>query len=183
MAIWNGRPNTSAVLRAAEQWKKNCLLNDGGLLSAEELWTAANVTELTAAFLNNPIHGSEKFIDKLERQLSGNTPVIQQLGAETLWLLYLFVSDNQMGPVAKRKRIAQIWPASAGDLPDSPLLSDETLAGVASPGAAFMMKMPDEAWLSALGHSGFQAASKGAARGPPVCPMAVWRMARAAIRR
>ena len=49
-----------------------------------------------------------------------------------------------MGPVAKRKRIAQIWPASAGDLPDSPLLSDETLAGIASPGAAFMTKMPDE---------------------------------------
>ena len=68
----------------------------------------------------------------------------QQLGAETLWLLYLFVSKRQMGPTAKRERIAQIWPASAGDLPCSPLLSDETLAGIAKPGAAFMTKMPDE---------------------------------------
>jgi hypothetical protein len=69
-------------------------------------------------------------------------PVIQQLGAETLWLLYLIVSDNQMGPAVER--IAQIWPTSAGGLPDSPLLSDETLSGIAKPGAAFMTKMPDE---------------------------------------
>ena len=144
MAIWTGQPQTSAVLKAAKEWKQNCLVNNGSLYAVEELWTASNVTALTAAFLNNPILGSEKFIDKLELQLSGSTPVIQQLDAETLWLLYLFVSEGQMGPVAKRERIAQIWPASAGDLPNSPLLSDETLAGIAKPGAAFMTKMPNE---------------------------------------
>jgi hypothetical protein len=144
MAIWNGRLNTNSVLEAAKKWGQNCLLNDGALLSANNLWTETNVTELTAAFLNNPIYGSESFIDKLERQLSGSPPVIQQLGAEALWLLYLFVSDTQMGPAAKRERIAQIWPASAGGLPDSTLLSDEALSGVAKPGAAFMTKMPDE---------------------------------------
>ena len=144
MAIWNGQPHTGAVLQAAEDWKRNCLLDDGSLFSEGELWTAANVTLLAAVFLDHPIHGNERFIDKLERQLNGSTPVIKQLGAETLWLLYLFISQNQMGPVAKRERIAQIWPPSAGDLPDSPLLSDETLAGIAKPGVAFMAKMPVE---------------------------------------
>jgi 5-methylcytosine-specific restriction protein B len=131
-------------LKAADEWKRNCLLNDSRLFSPEERWTAANVTSLAAALLNNPIHGSEKFIDKLEQQLSASTPAIQQLGAETLWLLYLFISKNQMGAAVKRERIAQIWPTSAGALPNSPLLSDETLAGIAKPGAAFMTKMPDE---------------------------------------
>jgi len=49
-----------------------------------------------------------------------------------------------MGAAAKRERIAQIWPASAGALPNSKLLSEEALAGIAKPGAAFMTKMPDE---------------------------------------
>src|SRR5262245_11237752 len=160
MALWTGQPHTRAVLRAADEWKRNCLLNDCSLFSAEGRWTAANVTSLAAAFLNNPIDGSEKFIDKLERQLSASTPVIKQLGAETLWLLYLFISQNQMGTAAKRERIAQIWPASAGG---SPLLSDETLAGIARPGAAFMTKMPDELGYLLSGCSGFQAVCKGAA--------------------
>lgn len=105
MAIWTGQPHAGAVLKAAGQWKQNCLVNDGALYSTEELWTAANVTALAAAFLNNPIYGSsEKFIDKLERQLSGTTPVIQQSCAEALWLLYLFVSERQMGPRGRSPR-------------------------------------------------------------------------------
>ena len=114
------------------------------MLSSELLWTADNVTTLLDAFLANPLHGSDKFIDKFEKQLSAAPIAVQHLGAEALWLLYLFVSRSQMGPDAKRDRISQIWPASAGDLPVSPLLSDEALAGIAKPGAAFMTKMPDE---------------------------------------
>ena len=57
MAIWTGQPHAGAVLKAAGQWKQNCLVNDGALYSTEELWTAANVTALAAAFLNNPIYG------------------------------------------------------------------------------------------------------------------------------
>ena len=41
MAIWNGQQNTGAVLKAAEQWKQNCLVDDGSRHSAEEIWTAA----------------------------------------------------------------------------------------------------------------------------------------------
>lgn len=144
MATWNDRPNTGTVLAAAEQWKQDCLLHEGSLFSSEPLWTAKNVVALCEAFLDNPILGSAKFIDKLEQQLSICNSAVQQLGAEALWILYLFVSDNQMGPGAKRDRIAQIWPTSAGDLPNSPLLSDENLAGIARPGTAFMTKMPDE---------------------------------------
>ena len=44
MAIWNGQQNTGAVLKVAEQWKQNCLVDDGSRHSAEEIWTAANVS-------------------------------------------------------------------------------------------------------------------------------------------
>jgi len=143
MAIWNNRPHTATVLKAAQQWKRECFTGDGSLFSAQSLWTAQKLAELRQAFVGNPIAGNESFVDKLRRQLQAVEVDIQQLAAEAIWLLYLFVADAQMAAETKRKRIAQIWPASTGKL-DSPLLSDESLSGIARPGTAFMTKMPDE---------------------------------------
>jgi MoxR-like ATPase len=144
MAIWNGRSHAIAVLKAAEIWKENCLLHEGSLLSEESIWTSGNSAALLQAFVGDRPKASEGFIDKLKQQLTKAPPGVQKLGAEALWLLYLFVSKDQMGASAKRERIQQIWSLSAGKLPSSPLLTDEILSGIARPGAAFMTKMPDE---------------------------------------
>jgi len=80
MATWINRPNSRNVLDAAGRWKQQCLIEDGSLFSPERLWSAANADSLCDAFLGNPIVGSEKFIDKLERQLS-NSPATVQHGA------------------------------------------------------------------------------------------------------
>lgn len=144
MATWNNRPYTSDVLGAADRWKQTCLLDDAALFSHEALWTFANVATLRAAFLDNRIHGKERFIDKLEEQLAGYEPAVRQLAAEHLWLLFLFVADSQMGSQTKRDRIAQIWPNIIGELADISLLTDESLSGIAKPGTAFLTKMPDE---------------------------------------
>ena len=144
MATWVDRPNSREVLDAAERWKQQCLIDDGGLFSSERLWSAANADNLCNAFLGNPILGSEKFIDKLERQLRNSPATVQKLAAECLWLLFLFVADNQMGAIAKRERIRRIWSLSGSPAPESSLLSDEVLSGIADPGIAFMTKVPDE---------------------------------------
>jgi len=119
-------------------------LGERGIFSGESLWTLANLDEVKSAFLGNPILGSDKFIDKLEQQVSACTPAAKKLAAEALWLLLLFVSESQMGPTSKRDRISRIWTLSDAPLPESPLLSAEALSGIAKPGAAFMTKMPDE---------------------------------------
>jgi 5-methylcytosine-specific restriction enzyme B len=144
MATWINRPNSRDVLDAAGRWKQQCLIEDGSLFSLERLWSAANADSLCDAFLGNPIVGSEKFIDKLERQLSNSLATVQKLAAECLWLLFLFVADSQMGGVAKRERITRIWSLSGSTAPESPLLSDEVLSGIANSGIAFMTKVPDE---------------------------------------
>ena len=144
MATWINRPNSRNVLDAAGRWKQQCLIEDGSLFSPERLWSAANADSLCDAFLGNPIVGSEKFIDKLERQLSNSPATVQKLGAECLWLLFLFVADSQMGAAAKRERITRIWFLSGSTAPESPLLSDEVLSGIANSGIAFMTKVPDE---------------------------------------
>jgi 5-methylcytosine-specific restriction protein B len=106
MAIWNGRPNAPKVLEAAQHWRQECLLGDGGIFSGESLWNLANLDEVKSAFLDNPIQGSDKFIDKLEQQVSACTPAAKRLAAEALWLLLLFVSESQMGPTSKRDRVS-----------------------------------------------------------------------------
>jgi hypothetical protein len=84
MATWINRPNSRDVLDAAGRWKQQCLIEDRGLFSPERLWSAANADSLCKAFLGNPIVGSEKFIDKLERQLSNSPATVQKLTAECL---------------------------------------------------------------------------------------------------
>ena len=145
MATWVNRPNSRDVLDAAGRWKQQCLIDDRSLFSPERLWSPANADTLCEAFLENPILGSEKFIDKLERQLSNSPATIQKLAAECLWLLHLFVADNQMGAAAKRERITRIWSLSGSTAPESRLVKKLnrpqggrcTLAGTAGSGANF----------------------------------------------
>jgi hypothetical protein len=144
MATWNNSPTTPSVLEAAAAWRQNCLQSDGSVFSDERLWTAEHLAELSRAFLDNPILGSGRFIDKLAQQLSGCPATIQRLGAEAVWLLLLFVSPRQMGAQVKRERVTQIWSLTGGAVPVTSLLDDSHLAGMAKPGAAFMAKMPDE---------------------------------------
>ena len=49
-----------------------------------------------------------------------------------------------MGARSKRESNFRIWSLTGEAVPNSTLLSDDVLSGVAKPGAAFMTKMPDE---------------------------------------
>jgi hypothetical protein len=40
-------------LEAAQHWRQECLLGDGGIFSGESLWTLANLDEVKSAFLES----------------------------------------------------------------------------------------------------------------------------------
>ena len=97
----------SAVLRAADDWKRECLLNDRAVFSKSSLWTASNLAVLDKEFIQNPLLGEENFVEKLKRQLDSSLGPVKQLAAELLWLLLLFPS--KIGGARKRKTVMEVW--------------------------------------------------------------------------
>jgi hypothetical protein len=87
MSRYSHRHDPSNLLAAAQQWKEQCLLNDGSLFSDSHLWTHEHLEELDRAFTRNPMEGSESFIDKLTQQLGNASTEAAQLMAELNWLL------------------------------------------------------------------------------------------------
>jgi 5-methylcytosine-specific restriction protein B len=131
MAAWTGYETTPAVLAQAENWKSKCLKGNGSVFSNEALWTVENFADLKTLFVDNPILGSQKFYEKLALQLDGARPEVAKLAAESLWLLLMFVGDSYFGAATKTDRIREIWELSGDELPQTPVLSADALAGVA----------------------------------------------------
>ncbi len=141
MATWTGQKQAVHIFEAAAIWRQRCLLGSQSLFSESALWTRPNFEELRTLFVDNPISGKKKFNVKLQEQIGNAGPDICKLAAETLWLLYLFVSSSVMGVNLKRERIAEIWGLSKDTLPESNLLHDDELEGLANPGIAFLTKV------------------------------------------
>ncbi len=141
LAIWTGLDHTFQVLNAADEWRKRCLLGSASVLSDKNLWTHENIKQLKTLFVDNPIHGSRSFFDKLREQISGAKPEISQLASEAIWLLLLFVSERSFGIDTKRERISEVWRLSGEPLPQPQRLTDESLRGLANPGTAFLTRI------------------------------------------
>jgi hypothetical protein len=141
MAIWTGLKHTSDVLKAANYWQKQCLQNDGSLFTNRNLWTKKNFETLKDLYIDNPILGNQRFYDKLEIQLSGASSEVKQLAAEAVWLMILFVHKAHFGCQTKRDRISRVWGFSGENLPESELLTDKPLSGLANPGTAFLTRL------------------------------------------
>jgi hypothetical protein len=133
----------SPVLRAAEQWLKACLIDDGSILSTASLWTARIVDEVHEAFVMHPDLGDDDFMTKLKGQMEDASPPAKQLMAEMLWALLLFPSN--MKARTKRQQIREIWALSGDTLSESyPLLADNVLVGIGSGGPGFNNYRPNE---------------------------------------
>jgi 5-methylcytosine-specific restriction protein B len=141
MAIWTDLPHTAALLNAADNWKRNCLLRDGSIFTDQSLWTLENLQQLHSLFVDNPILGKQKFYDKLHMQIDGANSDVKKLASEALWVLFLIVSETVLGVETKRERIAGVWNLSGEELPSSQNLDDNVLRGLANPGIAFLTKV------------------------------------------
>lgn len=141
MATWIGNENAKSVFASARIWKQRCLLANGSAFSDSELWTKANFEELRTLFVDNPILGNRTFYDKLREQIGSAKPEVCKLAAEALWVLYLFVSNSVVSISRKRERIKDVWLLSKEELPETDLLRDESMHGLANPGIAFLTKV------------------------------------------
>ena len=126
------------ILEAVQQWRKQCLLSDGSILSSDSVWNLAGFKELYENFSLKPNDGEGKFLEKLKGQLEEAKPETKQLASEILWLMYLFIYKGSMLASTKRSQISQVWAWSGNDLNlEHPMLKEPLEEGVGNPGTAY----------------------------------------------
>jgi len=125
-------------LRAAEYWKQRCLLEDGSVLGANQLWTAAHIAELGKYFVDSPDEGDRTFLEKLKDQLAPASLRARQLAAEMLWVLMLIISKSNTGTSTKRQLVRTVWGWSGEDMTDTAqMLGTPLEEGAANTGTAY----------------------------------------------
>ncbi len=127
------------ILKAAETWKKRCLLGQGSLFTDESLWTREGFEELKRLYVDivdDDAPAPVSFREGLKRQLESGSPEAKKLWAEMTWV-YRLITDN-WGADAKRERIREVWDWSETDFPeDHDLLQDSVLGGAVGTGMAY----------------------------------------------
>lgn len=128
-----------AALDAAKKWIETCLIGDGSVLSADQLWTAELIKEVHDAFVGHPDSGTDDFMTKLRGQLKFASPSGRKLMAEMVWAYFLF--PRNVGPQSKREMVSVIWALSGDPLPGGlPALADQALGGIGNAGTAYSTK-------------------------------------------
>src|SRR4051794_12988383 len=107
MSRYCAEKNTAPILEAAAHWRDVAFLNDGSIFSNKALWTVQNLEALEHHFVKNLIEGKSNFSNKLRQQLEPTAPIVKQLCAEMMWVLFLAISN--MKPPKKREIIRDIW--------------------------------------------------------------------------
>jgi hypothetical protein len=125
------------ILATTERWKNSCLIKDGSLFSANNLWTLENVNQFKSFFVDNLIEGNEEtFYQKLKTQLSNSSAEVKQLAAEMLYVVLLF--PRKITAHRKAKDVRLIWSWSGESLNESlPNLEASFEEGVGSTGMAY----------------------------------------------
>lgn len=80
--------------------------DDSAFTPGRPVWTAVAADDLYRRFVENPLLGPERFIDKFRQQLSEAPQATVQLAAELLYLHLLAPVD--IGPASKRATLAQM---------------------------------------------------------------------------
>ncbi len=123
---------------AAEEWKRNCLIDGGSVFRPElRLWTEKNISELAQMLDDSDIQSSTDVTGELETLLAPASAELKKLAAEVFWLQYLSLYENPTWE-DKRYKVLHIWSWSEDKLEESdPKLAEELLRGVGRTGAMF----------------------------------------------
>ena len=126
------------VLRAAGEWRDDCLLGRGSIFTSEFLWTRENARALEKHYSHDLDSGEGDFFEKLEGQFANAPDTAIRLVAEILWVIYLIVSRSASSGATKRHQIKEVFSWSGAEVPnDHWALGDVLEKGVAHPGAAY----------------------------------------------
>ena len=138
MAKYCGNRNSEYILKNANEFKQNCLIEGKSLLTDAVIWTSEYCEELTKYFVDNPDAGEGDFFTKLETQLTDTSANAKVLAAEMLWLMFLCPSNT--GAASKRGSIERVFAWSGykiDEVTKERYLSDNALTGVGSSGTAY----------------------------------------------
>jgi len=131
-----GDHDVTAVLEAADHWRKSCLEKDGSVFLEEDLWKLNHFETLNELVVQNPDVGDRNFFEKLESQLETADEAVKKLAAEMLWVKFLCSSNIQ--PSKKREGIQTIWSWTKDKLSENLIwLNDGTFRGVGSSGTGY----------------------------------------------
>lgn len=108
------------------------------------VWTRETAQELVEKFIERPDETKRSFMEKLRDQLSDASPAAIQLLEELTW--YHLVISKKQGYESKRQLLDDI--ASIKDATGPAGIFDDALhKGLASTGASFFTRRPNQLWL------------------------------------
>lgn len=137
MSRFCGERDSTALIAAAQDWQRSCLLGDSGsVFGLGPLWNSDNFRHLTTHYVQNLDEGDGNFFSKLESQLSNAPRTATLLCAELMWLL--MICQSNIKPLKKRENITQVAQLVGASISEShPMMSDSVLTGVGSAGTAY----------------------------------------------
>jgi len=138
MAKFCGNRNSEHLLKNANEFKQNCLIEGKSLLTDSVIWIGEYCEELTKYFVDNPDAGEGDFFTKLETQLADASANAKLLAAEMLWLMFLCPSNTSAA--SKRGSVERVFAWSGYKIDEATkerYLSDNALTGVGSSGTAY----------------------------------------------
>jgi 5-methylcytosine-specific restriction protein B len=120
-----------------EQWREDCLIEDGSLLFDEPVWTAENFEALAEALDNEDKPVERDFLKTRLHELIDDETALTRLSAELVAVQYLFIHQRAHGgprPARKREVLERILGWGGDALDEQSKLSDAMSTGIASAG-------------------------------------------------
>lgn len=143
MAKFTGASNANAVYTAADMFRRNCLENDGSLLSPDaSIWNVSNLRALKESVVDDPDTGGEDFLTKLHKQLARAKADVVRLAAEALCVYFLFPS--KVGSARKQQVVNTVleWTGTVQKV-DGPVLA-AFAGGLGGTGQGYNSRRPYE---------------------------------------
>jgi MoxR-like ATPase/predicted RNA-binding protein with PUA-like domain len=142
--FYDHSPNeTKAIYKAAQKWKKECLISDGSLLwPGEKIWTLENLKQLKKAYVDRPDFSKNTFEDKLKLQLKGQNEKIYKLVCEFLFVYYLFPANINFK--TKIKKLSNVATWANIEMDENLEIIQGLHNGIGNPGTSYNTRKPDE---------------------------------------
>lgn len=129
-------PKKAEVYQVVDRWIDAALRSDDSLFTpGKPIWSVDVLDEVRERFINQPDTGSQTFLEKLEKQLSGGSAAAYQLMGEVLHIHFLPATN--VTAVTKRRIIGTVLGWSPTPVPIPSDLSDALAGGLFNVGTAF----------------------------------------------
>ena len=155
---YSSRKGREPAYALARRWIDECLLEDGSLLTPPRpIWTAENLGDLKARFVDVPVQGADTFEAKLQHQLTGATDEVKQLAAEVLCVHYIVPVD--IGATKKTAAVTTVLGWMATPVPVADDVAAAFRIGLINAGQGYKMYKPNQLWFVIEAAIGFKGCS------------------------